>query len=198
MCWNREVSLVSGTTAVALSVYLFLYGKGNDIPVALVSFAIALMQFAEAEMWQTVETGTPGSGGQLGVLALFLQPLVLGLGIWWARKGATWIGVGFLALWSILALPTLLPLLQKEWPAAVGTCGHLQWSFLEPMLASPFAPLYWSVMLFGWLFLKPVWEGVWYSGIAIVTLVVTRFMFPGEWGSLWCFLANVLPLGRLI
>ncbi len=197
MCWNREVSIITGTTATALSVYLLIYGKGNDIPIALVSLAIALMQFAEAMMWEGLDTSEETwatQGGRLGLLALFLQPLALGVGI----LGVTQKTLLFVGIWAMFALPTLLPLLRRTWPVHAGPCGHLQWSFLEPMLASSFAPFYWVVMLGAWLFMKPLEEGIRYALIAVGTLVITWKFFPGEWGSMWCFLANALPLGRLL
>jgi hypothetical protein len=198
MCWNREVSLVTGSTAAALSIYLLVHGKGNDIPIAWVSLAVALMQFAEARMWEGIDAQDPATtsqGGRLGLLALLLQPLALGLGIAYIY-GAKYM-LGFATVWVIAALPTL-PLFRREWPMKAGPCGHLQWSFLEPLLASSFAPLYWATMLGGWLLLKPWEEGLWYSAIAVGTLGITWRFFPGEWGSLWCFLANALPLGRLL
>ena len=193
MCWNREVSWATGLSATGISLYLLASGKGNDIPIALVSLTIALMQFAEALMWEGRVIG-----GRLGVTALFLQPLALVLGILWLRNASlVWMGA-WIAIWAAVGLPTLLPMLRKTWPATPGCKGHLQWSFLDPMLASPFAVLYWAVMLGGWLFLKPVQEGVGYAALAGGTLAITWFFFPGEWGSLWCFLANALPLARLL
>lgn len=198
MCWNREVSWTTGITATALSSYLLFTGSGNDIPVALVSLAVALMQFAEALMWE----GDP-LGGHLGILALFLQPLALGLGVVWTF-GLSWIwtlvaGGLFAGMWAIFGVPTLRSMLSKaEWPAKPGCGGHLQWSFLGPMLASPFGPFYWIVMLGGWLLFRPFQEGLEYSMGAITTLLITWFFFPGEWGSLWCFVANALPLGRMV
>jgi hypothetical protein len=200
MCWNREVSLITGTTATAFCGYLLIYGKGNDIPVALVSLAVALMQFAEAFLWEGIkdqDLAKTTRGGNLGLIALFLQPLALGVGIAWIR-GPSWSVPLFAAIWGIVALPTLLPLLRRKWTAQAGPCGHLQWSFLEPMLTSAFAPLYWVVMLGGWLLFKPFTEGIWYSAMAVSTLLLTALVFPGEWGSLWCFLANILPLGRIL
>ncbi len=192
MCWNREVSWATGISATALSAYLLVMGKSNDIPVALVSLAIALMQFAEALMWDKVTLG-----GHLGILALFLQPLALGVGICWIY-GAVGYMLGFMAIWGLLAFPTLIPMLQQShWPAEPGCNGHLQWSFLGPMLASPFAILYWATMLGGWFFFKGG-EGSGYVAMALFTLAITRAFFPGEWGSLWCFLANALPLGRIL
>jgi hypothetical protein len=198
MCWNREVSILTGTTATALCGYLLVNGKGNDIPVALVSLAVALMQFAEAFLWEGVnqqDISKTTLGGRIGLLALFLQPLALSVGIAWVRGWSVpLVGV----VWAILALPTLLPLLRREWTAQAGKCGHLQWSFLEPMLQSAFAPFYWVVMLGGWLLFQPLSEGVWYSTMAVTTLLVTTHFFPGEWGTLWCFIANALPLGRIL
>ncbi len=201
MCWNREVSLFSGITASALSTYLLFYGKRpNDLPIALVSLAIALMQFAEVFLWEAVETGhNTGTGGRLGILALFLQPLALTVGIAISHGNSSITVLScIIGIWAIFALPTLYRLLSPIWPVQPGKCGHLQWSFLEPMLRSPFAILYWCVMLGGWLFLRPFQEGLQYSLLAISTLTLTWWYFPGEWGTMWCFLANLLPLGRIL
>ncbi len=192
MCWSYEVSLFTGTTAAALSVYLLVYGKGNDIPIALVSITIALMQFAEAMMW-----ANDTRGGKVGILALFLQPLALGLGIAWIR-GWMWGAVVFAGIWATLGIPTLRRLIKEDWPISVGKCGHLQWSFLAPMLESAFAPIYWATMLGAWLLLEPFEEGAHYAFMALLTLGITWKVFPGEWGSLWCWIANALPLGRIL
>ncbi len=199
MCWSRNVSLITGTTASLLSIYLLIKGKGNDIPIALVSLAIALMQFAEALMWETLDSKQIYSslGAHIGLLALFLQPLALGGGIAYVFGTPLLLAI-FVGIWAIFAIPALMPLLQRKWSVQQGSCGHLQWSFLEPMLRSSFAPLYWVVMLGGWLFMKPFEEGVHYMILALSSLGITWWFFPGEWGSLWCFLANLLPLGRLL
>lgn len=201
MCWNREVSIISGTTASILCVYLIINGKKNDIIIAVISLTIALMQFAEAFMWEGYNTGNISKsnfGGNLGLVALFLQPLALGLSILLLSGYSVVLSIAFVVLWVVLGVPNLLPLLKKKWLSKPGCNGHLQWEFLEPMLSSSFAPLYWIVMLFGWLLMKPISEGIHYSILALTTLFITWNIFPGEWGSLWCFIANLLPLGRIL
>jgi hypothetical protein len=51
-------------------------------------------------------------------------------------------------------------------------------------------------MLGAW-FLLPV-NGPFYAIIAFITAILTIAIYPGEWGSLWCFMANLLPVLQLI
>jgi hypothetical protein len=200
MCWNREVSLTTGVTASVLSVYLLVNGKGNDIPVALVSLVIALMQFGEAFMWQghaSKDIAGSSLGAHIGILSLLLQPLVLGLSVLWIRDVSGWILAAFSAIWLAAAFP-LRSLLHREWLVEPGCGGHLRWPFLKPFLESAFAWLYWPVMFGAWLLFRPFLEGLQYSAMAIGTFLVTWYLFPGEWGTLWCFVANLLPLGRIL
>lgn len=200
MCWSREVSLTTGVTASVLSVYLLAFGKGNDIPVALVSLVIALMQFGEAFMWDGWEKeDMPASslGAHIGILSLLLQPLVLGASVLWIRGFPSWTLVVFGLIWFAAAFP-LRSLLRREWRVQPGCGGHLRWPFLKPFLESAFAYLYWPVMLGAWLLFKPFSEGFQYSLMAVGTFLVTWRFFPGEWGTLWCFVANLLPLGRIL
>jgi hypothetical protein len=201
MCWSYEVSLITGATATVLSVYLLLKGKGNDIPVALVSLAIALMQFGEALMWRGYEDSSLQKstlGSHIGIVSLLLQPLVLGLGVLWSRGVPAWILVLFLGLWCGVAIPVGKRLLSRTWNPLPGCGGHLRWPFLKPFLESAFAGLYWPVMFGAWLLFRPFSEGLQYSLMAIATFSVTWFFFPGEWGTFWCFVANALPLGRIL
>lgn len=200
MCWNREVSITTGVTASVLSVYLLVFGKGNDIPVALVSLIIALMQFGEAFMWDgwdKDDTVASSRGAHIGILSLMLQPLVLGLGSLWVHGACVWALGLFGAVWLLAAVP-LVPLLRQTWKPQPGCGGHLRWPFLKPFLESAFAWLYWPVMFGAWLLFKPFSEGVQYSLMAVGTFAVTWWLFPGEWGTLWCFVANLLPLGRIL
>lgn len=201
MCWNYEVSLGTGVSATVLSLYLLMKGKGNDIPVALVSLVIALMQFGEALMWKGAVLSNARKstqGAHLGIVSLLLQPLVLGLSTLWIRGfRAEWLGV-FVTVWILTAIPIGRNLLQQSWNPQPGCGGHLQWPFLKPFLKSPFAVVYWVVMFGAWLLFRPFSEGFQYSVMAIGTWALTWWLFPGEWGTLWCFVANLLPLGRLI
>jgi hypothetical protein len=214
MCWSRQVSLATGWSASILSFLLLVRGRGNDIPVALVSLTIAAMQFAEAYMWESIEipmeqvedrvrkVETATRGARAGMTSLFVQPLVLGLvSLVWGRAKATPLRIlGFVSAWACLALPTFFEVWERKWvaPALPGSRGHLEWAFLPPIRNGLFPWLYWPVMLFAWLLLVPLWEGAFYSFMSVLTLILTVFFYPGEWGSLWCFLANALPLARCV
>lgn len=201
MCWSYEISLITGISASVISIYLLVNGKGNDIPVAFLSLSIALMQFAEALIWKGVNLSNPQistHGAHLGIISLLLQPLVLGLSTLWIRGISVLLLGAFIFIWIITSIPIGYKLLQQTWNPQPGCNGHLQWPFLKPFLESPFAVLYWIVMFGAWMLFRPFSEGFQYTIIAITTWLVTWKLFPGEWGTLWCFIANILPLGRLI
>jgi hypothetical protein len=203
MCWNREVSLATGTSSVVLSLFLLLRGRGNDAPIALLSMAVALMQFAEVRMWEFQETrdlSVANQGAHLGITALFLQPLLLGTATIYLRTGSWIATAAFVATGIAVAAPLYWKMIQKSWipPATVGCNGHLEWHFTEEIQGSAFGIFYWIVMLGAWVFLRPAWEGLLYGGLAIGSVLTTIALYPGEWGSLWCFLANGLPLLRLL
>ncbi len=203
MCWNREVSLITGTTSVVLSSFLLWRNSGNDVPIALISLAVALMQFAEAFMWEGLaeQNDKKGDlGGKLGITALFLQPLILGISCLhfggFGRLGVTL----FAVLGLLVSVPLYRKMMQKEWhqPATVGCNHHLEWLFTNDIRGTAFGVFYWVTMLGAWLFLKPFHEGLFYAGIATASVLVTLKLYPNEWGSMWCFLANLLPFLRLI
>lgn len=201
MCWSYEVSLMTGATATIMSVYLLTYGKGNDIPIALVSIVIAFMQFGEALMWKGVtekDERKSTLGAHVGILSLLLQPLVLGLSALWISGFPTSILILFVGLWNIMSFSVARSLLSQSWNPQPGCGGHLRWPFLQPLLDSIFSWIYWPVMFGAWLLFRPFSEGLHYSLMALGTFGITWWLFPGEWGTLWCFIANLLPLGRIL
>jgi hypothetical protein len=202
MCWSREVSLATGATSVGIASFLLFRNRGNDVIIALLSMAIAFMQFAEAKMWEFMETGERADatlGARMGITALFLQPLVLGGATAFIAAGPS-IAAVFLLAGIILAAPLYYRMMRKSWlpPATVGCNSHLQWAFLKDMYMQPYSIFYWIVMLGSWIFLQPLWEGLVYGGIAVLSVLITLIFYPGEWGSFWCFLANALPILRLM
>lgn len=202
MCWNRESSLITGTTSVALSSFLLWRNRGNDVPIALISLAVSLMQFAEAFMWEGITAEEPEKGtlgGKLGTTALFLQPLILGTAcLYFGGFGLLATGL-FAVLGLLVSAPLYRKMMQKEWrpPATVGRNGHLEWLFTADIRGTAFGVFYWITMLGAWFLLTPRSEGAFYAIIAAVSVFLTIQFYPGEWGSMWCFLANLLPVSAV-
>ena len=187
---------------MVLVFFLLLRGRGNDVPIALLRAAIALMQFAEAQMWEfqaTRQAAVGAQGARLGITALFLQPLLLGSAALYLRGGMVAASL-FGTIGLAIAAPLYLRMMQKSWipPATVGCNAHLEWQFTKDMRGTAFGIFYWIVMLGAWAILLPSWEGLLYGGLAAGSVLLTIGLYPGEWGSFWCFLANGLPILRLL
>lgn len=197
MCWSYEASLITGITATIMNAYLLAYKKGNAIPVALLGIVIAIMQFGEAFMWKGVtekDKRKSTLGSHIGIISLLLQPLVLGMSIMWIRGFPTLVLSAFFGIWCIMSYSISYSLLTQHWNPQPGYGGHLQWPFLQPFLNSIFAWLYWCVILGAWLLMQPFSEGLKHSLGALSTYIITKVFFPKEWGTLWCFIANILPI----
>ena len=153
-------------------------------------------------MWEGLNTDDAKKsdlGGKLGITALFLQPLILGISCLYFGGFGLLITLLFVTVGLLISVPLYLKMMRKEWnlPATVGYNGHLSWLFTADIRGTLFGVFYWITMLGAWLLLKPLKEGIFYAGIAAVSVLITLKLYPNEWGSLWCFLANLLPVTRL-
>jgi hypothetical protein len=152
-------------------------------------------------MWESQEGNNEAIediGGKLGVTALFLQPLLLGTtslyyGGFGIQATAIFVCIGLLA-----SVPWFINAVRTTWrpPATIGCNGHLEWLFTKDIRKSAFGIFYWITMLGAWWLLPH--EGPMYSLMAAASVLITIRFYPGEWGSLWCFLANLLPLTRIV
>ena len=193
MCWNEQVSIGTALTAAALSTFLLFRRRGIDVGIALFALVVALMQLGEFWMWRGLKDPIQAKrGARTGILSLLLQPLVLG-GIVLASRFPTFLPL-FVLVWLGCSWRSFG--LRDPATATPGPNGHLVWNFLSDM-KTEFFVLYWPILLGAWFFLQS--SEAWIYGVgAVVSVGISKVLFPAEWGTLWCWWANLIPLIRLL
>jgi hypothetical protein len=165
-----------------------------DVGIALFALVVAFMQFGEFWMWRGLKDPPKAKwGARVGILSLLLQPLILG-GLVITTTFPTLLPL-FVLVWVLMSLRSLGSLADPA-IATPGPNGHLVWNFL-PGLKTEFMVLYWPILLGAWFFLPS--SEAWLYGIgAVVSVGISKVLFPAEWGTLWCWWANLIPLIRLL
>ncbi len=196
MCWNEQVSFATAISAAGFSLLLFLRNQGIDVGIGAFALVVALMQLGEAWMWQGLQDPAKATwGARLGILSLLLQPLVLGCMVL-VYHGFPTVALVFACVWCVAAWRSFQTL-RAPAAATPGPHGHLEWNFLSAMSTPEFLGLYWPVLLGTWYFLPA--KEAWLYGIGAAGSVgISKFLYPREWGTLWCWWANLLPVVRLI
>ncbi len=196
MCWSEGVSLGTAVSATFFSILLLLRRQGIDVGIALFALTVALMQLGEAWMWRGLQDPAKATGGaRLGILSLLLQPLVLGCTVLVYRGFPTY-ALLFAFVWILAAWRSFHVLLAPA-AATPGPHGHLEWNFLPAVSTPEFMGLYWPVLLGAWYFL-PAKEAWLYGVGAAGSVGISKLLYPREWGTLWCWWANLLPVVRLV
>jgi hypothetical protein len=119
-----------------LSIFLLIRNKPADTAIALISLAVAFMQFVEAAMWE----GKGNLGARMGITALFLQPLLLGASCLYYGGYGLNATLGFALFGILVSVSLYLNMMRKEWdpPATVGSNGHLSWLFTRDIKNTTF------------------------------------------------------------
>ncbi len=195
MCWSENVSLGTAISAVVISTLLIYRNRGIDVGIAMFALVVALMQLGEYWMWQGLQdTKKAIRGARVGIVSLLLQPLILGSTVL-VYTGFPTVALAFVFVWLLCSWRSWRTFQTPEL-ATPGPNGHLQWNFLSALNTPEFVGLYWPVLLGSWYFFPS--KEVWMYGIgAAGTVGLSKILYPQEWGTLWCWWANLLPLLRL-
>lgn len=196
MCWSENVSLGTALSATGISAFLLYRNRGIDVGIAVFALVVALMQLGEVWMWQGLQDHEKATlGARVGIVSLILQPLVLGC-IVLLYLGIPIVALLFVLVWLLCSWRSFQSL-HNPIPATPGPNGHLQWNFLSAMSTPEFLGLYWPILLGSWYFLPT--KEAWIYGIGAAGSVgLSKILYPQEWGTLWCWWANLLPFVRLL
>ena len=213
MCINAEVSLATFITSTAMAGYLWYRNDthNNDRPLAIWIFVIGMMQFFEYIMWTNMNNHSTVS--KLSLIFILLQPLSLAAALYYYNsynefmyKG---IPFGKYLLWTIIIISGIKVLYatyyvfiekaNEKWSSTKGINCHLVWDFVKnyynvPLVARP-DKFYLAPLLIVPLLMKPFGPaGIIYSIFGFITFHLSRYIYYWEWGSIWCWMVNIIGL----
>ncbi len=190
------MSLGTAISAACFSILLLYRNKGIDVGIALFAIVVAVMQLGEYWMWRGLDDSSQATlGARMGIVSLLLQPLVLGCVVL-IYLGFPTVALMFAFIWFLCSWRSL-QVLKNPTTAIPGPNGHLEWKFLPDMSTPEFLGLYWPILLGAWYFLPS--KEAWMYGVgAAASVGISKILYPQEWGTLWCWWANLLPLSRLL
>jgi len=206
MCWSAPVSLATFISSSLMSAYLWNRNITNDKPFAIFIMCFSLMQLFEFFMWSDMKDHSFSS--KLALIFIFLQPFSLVAGLYYFRptlykqlwEKAVLLGVGVLSLLkaSVAAYNGFVTDADKKWLSVKGKRCHLVWSFIKnndkmPQLARV-DNMYILLLLLAMLMIKPIAHALFFVFLTFGACLYTKKYYPGENGSLWCWIANIIAL----
>ena len=206
MCWNAPVSLATFITSAIMSAYLWQRNSFNDKPLAIFIVWFSFMQLFEFFMWRDMKGHTVSA--KLSLVFILLQPLALVAGLYYysgAKYKEQWeklvlLGIGLISLIKGLSAAVYAFFIDTEnkWLSVKGPHCHLIWWFFKNFNSLPRIItgdiVYFLTLFLALVMVKPLNIGLFYSGFAVLTFYLTRTFYPNEYGSLWCWAANLFAL----
>lgn len=203
MCWNPEVSLATYLFSVIPLVVLTFYYKVISFPLFLGVHSWISMQLIEFFLWIFIENAALNMFfSAVGLAVILSQPFFFILSM-----------DGFQYMYHVLALYIFTVLVffsfhKVEFKTAVAGNGHLLWKWID-------FPAYFAFIWVAFLAFRPFY--LYFSNPAknSIELLALLFILGGfgisyytfleskTWGSMWCWMANILSfrfywmIGRL-
>jgi len=200
MCWNTETSVITLVIGTVFTILLLVkYPDKNVRVVALLWQFVLFMQLFEALSWisKNTQNNTLSKFSTLGAFIFnVLQPIVAGLLCILISESTT---IKYtLSILMILYIMILFyyvsdtsfenPLYNNE-----ETCHHLQlywWSGFSILVFI----LYISIISISCLSLLPLRFGIFQLSYIIITLLLSIWLYPCTYGSIWCWFAAFAPI----
>ena len=185
MCWNANVSINTYIFGLFASFFGLLNNK------------ISLMGFLFIQNWLSIQlieyfiwskTFSNRLLSQIAFLVIYSQPI---FGILSISNHKT---VKFLALVSYLLFTTVVmifkPWSKIDFTSVQATNGHLSWKWLN---YSKIVVLLWFIFLSIQFIVNKEW---FILSLVTISAIVTYTLYSKTltWGSLWCWLANLVSL----
>ena len=79
MCWNKEVSFLTGTFGIIVSFYLFKRNKRHDRWFSVVLLTVTLIQWAEFILWYDLEINNTHKTNLNYFISVFILPFIISL-----------------------------------------------------------------------------------------------------------------------
>lgn len=198
MCYSAKASLIGFWLIAIVAFFLWYRNEYYDRVLATFLLVLSLIQLVE----YGVHSGMNGEqGGRMIYVTLWLQCLVLAVGVYVYVSNSSWgvqlVATGYLIAFTLIFLITLLYALfgSSSFCARVGPSGHVEWTNNGGFLLGSWGWLY-LLGIFGALFLLLASQHWSDTGLLILILygvlsaIFVALAFPPQaFGSLWCYLA---------
>ena len=205
MCYNAKSSFFTYISSLILSLALFSQGNKYDKTIAIFSLTFGHMQLVEYLMWIDQDCGRINHFATvLGHIVFMLEPLSLVVAGY--LYNSLNIPKNYLILLIILSIIPLLYVIFINMKNKTQLCskeeqsGHLEWNFVNgnterwPLVIKL---LYILILILPWIFLKDMRKGGLMFLILVSTYAYSKFNFK-QWESMWCLIANFVPLVFLL
>jgi len=189
MCWNQKVSLntflfsLFGTSFAyfnnVINFYEYLY---------FISFIS--MQLLEYFTWANLNNKKMNNFlSKIGLFLIFVQPIFLTLSYEMDNKTKAWI-IALYLLFSIFCL-LYFPI---DFSMNKAKNGHLAWNWLNFPTIIMFI---WLSFIFGLILYK---KRYFKFGVYLIVVLAIYYTYykTNTWGSLWCWLANLLTVQLIL
>jgi hypothetical protein len=188
MCWNAEVSL--NTFIFSLFAALFaLYNNVVTLPNALFYISFSSMQLIEYFVWKNINNKKANTFlSKIGLALILLQTLLSIFRISDSNHRNFMIYI-YLAC-VVIVLTIIKPFNTIDFSTTKASNGHLAWNWLKfPLII---LALFLFFQAYAHFYNK---DYVTFSAfLVLVSLIYYTYRETGTWGSLWCWIANILGL----
>lgn len=201
MCFSPEVSLATFSIGIIFSILSWSLGKAYDKIVGGFLGFVSLMQGIEFLLWNHQKCDSTNK--ELSVTGMWLnhlQPIVLGALILWLsprteHKGWIWLVMG---LYLLMIIPYSLQFQNKmDLQCTTKHEGdpHLIWNWnympTATFVYDMFLLAFISIALLG---MPGKGGGVVFALVAYFTYTTSKFLYPRDYGSMWCFYTAFIPM----
>ena len=186
MCWNASVSL--NTYIFGLFASSFAYYNGTtDLHGFLLFQSFIIMQLIEYFIWS--KTFSNSLLSQIALFAILCQPVLNILKIQKMPKLIPYLLVAYF-IFIIIVYTIITPLNTLEFSSVPSKNGHLAWKWFT-------WNIYIIVIWFAFLSARWVIDEMYLILVFVTIILVVSVILYKEtktWGSMWCWLANIISL----
>ena len=203
MCFNAEVSIITYITSTLLSLYIFKTGDKSDKTIAIFCLCFCQIQLLEFLLWIDQSCGTINSTvTKLIAGFILLQPASIffgGLMYNTFNIPASYLRYLFLislvivisSFWRFLSI-------SKQLCSTPDDVNKLQWDVYTVIDKFSFTDMclhvfYFIGLIVPWILFKNKNKKYIVLTVIISSFIISNANFK-QWESMWCFLANILPI----
>lgn len=189
MCWNERVSLNTFLFG-AFAISLGLLNSVITPAYAIFYMSFISMQLIEYFLWKHLNHVKINEfWSKIGLALILVQPIaaILTIGV---TNPVAWIMVAVYIAFLGFIMTAVKPFNTIDFSSERASNGHLRWNWLK-------FPLWAIIIWMGFLFFNNLYKKQWVFALinfALITAIYITYINSGTWGSLWCWIANIISV----